>query len=52
LIIHPKSTLFCEYSPKKLIEIEVNNQLLRLSIGIEEIDDILSDIEQALILAS
>jgi O-acetylhomoserine (thiol)-lyase len=48
LIIHPKSTLFCEYSKEKLFEMGIHEQLVRLSVGIEEIEDIISDINQAL----
>lgn len=48
LIIHPKSTLFCEYSEQKLMEIGIGEQLIRLSVGIEEIEDIIADIDQAI----
>jgi len=48
LIIHPMSMLFCEYSKEKLFEMGINDQLIRLSVGIEEIEDIISDIYQAL----
>ncbi len=48
LIIHAMSTLFCEYSKEKLFEMGINDQLIRLSVGIEEIEDIISDIYQAL----
>jgi O-acetylhomoserine (thiol)-lyase len=48
LIIHPRSTLFCEYTQEKLLNMGINDQLIRLSVGIEEIEDIIADIDQAL----
>ena len=48
LIIHPAATLFCEYSEEKLAEMGISRQSIRLSIGIEEVEDIISDIDQAL----
>lgn len=48
LIIHPASTLFCEYSEEKRIEMGISRQLIRLSVGIEEVEDIVADIDQAL----
>jgi O-acetylhomoserine (thiol)-lyase len=48
LIIHPRSTLFCEYSPEKLLSMGISDQLIRLSVGIEDIEDIITDIDQAL----
>jgi len=48
LVIHPASTLFCEHSETKLVEMGINRQLIRLSVGIEEVEDIISDIDQAL----
>lgn len=48
LIIHPASTIFCEYSPQEKAKMEVNENLLRLSVGIEEPEDILEDLTAAL----
>jgi O-acetylhomoserine (thiol)-lyase len=48
LIIHPASTLFCEYSKDELLKMGINEQLIRLSIGIEEVEDIIADLSQAL----
>jgi O-acetylhomoserine (thiol)-lyase len=48
LVIHPASTLFCEYSAEQLISMEITRNTLRLSVGIEDVEDILSDLEQAL----
>ncbi|MDR2949359.1 MAG: PLP-dependent transferase [Prevotella sp.] len=48
LIIHPESTIYGSFSPeiKKIMGIEDN--LMRLSVGLEDIDDLQSDILQAL----
>jgi O-acetylhomoserine (thiol)-lyase len=48
LVIHPATTLFCEYSEEQLKSMEITKNTLRLSVGIEEVEDILEDIEQAL----
>lgn len=48
LIIHPHSTIFCEYTEEKKAEMKLNDRMMRMAVGIEDVDDILSDIEQAL----
>lgn len=48
LAIHPSSTTHEQLDPKEQISAGVTPGLVRLSIGIEHIDDILSDIGQAL----
>jgi len=48
LILHPASTIFCEYDDKLKIEMGVRDTLIRLSVGIEDIRDLISDIEQGL----
>jgi len=48
LILHPASTIFCEYSPAEKAAMEVEENLLRLSVGIEDPDDILEDIAAAI----
>jgi O-acetylhomoserine (thiol)-lyase len=48
LVIHPASTLFCEYSEEQLISMEITKNTIRLSVGIEDVEDILADLEQAL----
>ena len=49
LIIHPASTIFCDYSPEKREELGVSDTLIRLSVGIEDIEDLKNDIHSALI---
>ena len=48
LAIHPASTIFGNFSEQQLVEMDVSQTTIRLSIGLEDIDDILADIEQAL----
>ena len=48
LACHPASTTHRQLSPEELATSGVTQDLVRLSIGIEHIDDILEDIDQAL----
>jgi len=48
LAIHPATTTHQQLSPKEQLATGVTPDFIRLSIGIEHIDDILADIEQAL----
>jgi O-acetylhomoserine (thiol)-lyase len=48
LVIHPASTLFCEYTEGQLVQMGITGRTIRLSVGIEEVDDILADLTQAL----
>ncbi|MAJ91601.1 MAG: O-acetylhomoserine aminocarboxypropyltransferase [Legionellales bacterium] len=48
LACHPATTTHRQLSPKELEKAGVSDDLVRLSVGIEHIDDLLSDIEQAL----
>ncbi|WP_458412001.1 O-acetylhomoserine aminocarboxypropyltransferase/cysteine synthase family protein [Schinkia sp. CFF1] len=48
LIIHPASTTHSQLNEEELKESGVTEDLIRLSIGIENIDDILEDLEQAI----
>jgi O-acetylhomoserine (thiol)-lyase len=48
LIIHPASTIFCEYSPGDKAKMEVGENLIRLSVGIEDAADILEDLIAAI----
>jgi O-acetylhomoserine (thiol)-lyase len=52
LAIHPASTTHSQLSPQQLKECDIDEGLIRLSIGIEHIDDIIADIEQALACAA
>lgn len=48
LIIHPWSTIYSEYPESLRLEMGVRDTLLRLSVGIEDVDDLINDIGQAL----
>lgn len=48
LAIHPASTTHSQLSEEDLAKTGVSPSYIRLSIGIEHIDDILADIDQAL----
>lgn len=52
LAIHPASTTHSQLSPQQLQECHIGEGQIRLSIGIEHIDDIKADIEQALACAA
>ncbi|MGX6969628.1 O-acetylhomoserine aminocarboxypropyltransferase/cysteine synthase family protein [Vagococcus bubulae] len=48
LIIHPASTTHSQLSEEQLEEIGVKPETVRLSIGIENVEDLIQDLEQAL----
>ena len=48
LACHPASTTHRQLGPDELASAGVSEDMVRLSIGIEHIDDIIADIEQAL----
>jgi len=48
LIIHPASTIYAEFSEEERAEADIRNTMMRLSVGIENVEDLIADIEQAL----
>lgn len=48
LACHPATTTHRQLSSEEMIKAGVSDDLVRLSVGIEHIDDLLADIEQAL----
>jgi O-acetylhomoserine (thiol)-lyase len=48
LILHPASTIYCDFSQERRQELQIREETLRLSLGIEDMEDIKSDILQAL----
>ena len=48
LAIHPGTTTHSQLSDEELLQAGVTPGFVRLSIGIEHIDDILEDLDQAL----
>lgn len=48
LAIHPASTIYGAFTDEQRSEMDVNDTTIRLSIGLEDVDDLLDDIIQAL----
>ena len=48
LVIHPASTTHQQLSGEEQIASGVTQDFIRLSIGLENVDDIIADIQQAL----
>ena len=51
LACHPATTTHRQLGPDELASAGVSEDLIRLSIGIEHIDDIIADLDQALAAA-
>ncbi len=51
LACHPATTTHRQLNDEEMVKVGVSRDLIRLSIGIEHIDDILADITQALAVA-
>ena len=47
LVIHPYTTTHSQLSPEELAEQHITPSTIRLSIGVEHIDDIIADLDQA-----
>ncbi|TCS83776.1 Cys/Met metabolism PLP-dependent enzyme [Tepidibacillus fermentans] len=47
-MIHPASTTHQQLTDDEKIAAGVPNDLIRVSVGIEDIDDLLADLDQAL----
>lgn len=48
LIIHPASTTHAQLSEEELKESGITPDLIRVSVGIENVDDLIADLDQAL----
>ena len=48
LVIHPASTTHQQLKPEEQLETGVTPDFIRLSIGIEDVEDIIADLDQAL----
>ena len=48
LAIHPASTIFGNFSPEQRRSLDVSEGCIRLSVGLEDVDDIFEDLAQAL----
>ena len=47
LVIHPATTTHSQMTPEELEQQHITPSTIRLSIGIEHIDDIIDDLKQA-----
>ncbi len=52
LIIHPASTTHSQLGPEEQLLTGVTDDLVRLSVGLEHVDDLIADLEQALVVAT
>ena len=48
LVIHPYSTIFSEYTEEQKLEMGLRDTTIRLSVGIEDLADLIEDFNQAL----
>ena len=48
LVIHPSSTIYHDFSESEKQKIGVSEDLIRVSVGLEDIEDIIEDFKQAL----
>ena len=48
LACHPATTTHRQLSPEELAKAGVSEDLVRISVGLEHVDDIIADIAQAL----
>ena len=47
LIIHPASTIFGAFSDEEKRAMDVDSRTIRLSVGLEDVDDLYDDLRQA-----
>ena len=48
LVVHPASTIFHEFSPDEQKSMGVSDDMIRVSVGIEDFEDIKADFQQAI----
>ena len=48
LVIHPASTIFHEFDEQQRLEMGVGEDMIRVSVGLEDIEDIVKDFKQAI----
>jgi O-acetylhomoserine (thiol)-lyase len=52
LILHPASTTHQQLSDEQLAAGGVSDEMVRISVGLEDVEDIIWDLDQALTVAS
>jgi len=48
LAIHPSSTIFREFEPERRRQMGIDEDMIRVAVGIENFDDIREDFQQAI----
>lgn len=48
LAIHPASTIFGNFTPEQKRDMDISDRIIRLSVGLEDVQDLFEDIQQAL----
>jgi cystathionine beta-lyase/cystathionine gamma-synthase len=48
LITHPMTISYYDYAPEERKRLGILDELIRMSVGIEDAEDLIADIEQAL----
>ncbi len=48
LVIHPESTIYCTFTPEMKRTAGIEDTLIRFSVGLESVEDLKNDIENAL----
>jgi O-acetylhomoserine (thiol)-lyase len=48
LVIHPASTTHSQLTPEQLAATGVTEDMIRLSVGLEHVDDLMDDLDRAL----
>jgi len=48
IVTHPSSTTHGKLSEEERLEVGITNGLVRISVGIENVEDIINDLQQAL----
>ncbi len=52
IAVHPPSSTHRQMSSEQLAQVGIPEGLVRVSVGLEEIDDLIADFDQALVAAS
>jgi cystathionine gamma-synthase len=48
LVTHPMTVSYYDHSPEERARLGIHDELIRMSVGIEDVEDLIDDIEQAL----
>ncbi len=48
IVTHPSSTTHAKLSEEERLKVDISPELIRVSVGLEHVDDIIADIDQAL----